>query len=986
MKTRSSTNSSSLSSKSNKKTANMPSQKLSSSNNENKAKTTKSTKKAKEKQAGDDPLPPTTPDATNTSTWANDEEEEEKSPSYQKQLQVERNLQKQSAQQSIAPQSSDTQNSPSLLQQAQSKISSILQPFPLTSISALDKHRASLQPQAQTEAEELSLSSLKSISDATVIKVPKTPIKTNSKQMNPITPAKEEEKNDYYHDENVAGWGPNDDWSSEDDSDENNSKDPTLTQDDVNTIGSGKTSVIRKKDMGKVVIPPYVRFQMMIPPEIEDEEGDGADTNYRDNYDRIKEILTTLVTQLRILDEKVEVISWRSKQDFSFLPKGSFPDDVATIAKFFKGFKKRMRADRRVYIKFGVHTPNDFNRVEEDLQSWAELYSYTIKRCLIQSNDAGYVGWICYTSQFTDTQQWRDYLMGQTSYEWGFKLVPITNADKHIHWNKRLKAMGIYVPIDNVDEAKYEISELLLHNEEMAPNSNVYQDRFVFVPPEETLGEEPETLIAYQSFVLRHQAHTEALCAKASTHIKVPLSRTLRSRIYPTLCLQEMILSIMVKEKSNPLFGTPLFHSVDFVSDISKLWMQNKPEEGGPAVIFTYYKPVQKEASQMVTGLGRYIARTYGRDAAISAFHSNHWKATRGWKYSHSTGTFSRPDTKNLITTMAFDNNLSTIRRLQSIALQSAEQSPPSANNTEEESKTEAAPNGQNTAEPPSNRYTDVDGLLETKELQSDQKSVNTSSTTSGLTAAVLQQENEIVNRIKEEQLSAQQKLIYKNNPVRKVDMDTDSRSDVSSLSKASFESNEEDSVSIGSLQSMGDSIASGPPAPKTKSNKFSFNFDVLNKIIDPKMSYEEVKSTAEAYFSHRQNREVSHKDQVLYSFLASKFPKEAAENAAASLAIQSPLEHIKQGDDEYSLESLETSLTQSIVHRSSTNDLGDLLLPPPAPDPEIQSMEGDDNKATAITSGDISKESIQQNQDGDFNDDEKNIVPTSSQNAGSHP
>ena len=52
----------------------------------------------------------------------------------------------------------------------------------------------------------------------------------------------------------------------------------------------------------------------------------------------------------------------------------------------------------------------------------------------------------------------------------------------------------------------------------------LYLERFVFLPPEDTLGDEPETLIAYQSFVMRHRSHMEHLKQKPTIHIKVNLN------------------------------------------------------------------------------------------------------------------------------------------------------------------------------------------------------------------------------------------------------------------------------------------------------------------------------------------------------------------------------------------------------------------------------------------------------------------------------
>ena len=343
------------------------------------------------------------------SSWANDESDSELSPSYRKQKQQERLLQSKEATESTDP-PKDPPSSPStFLQQAGSKLHSIIDKtmgkwtFPTTNIAALDSHRAKLhssqkgikeslttetksttiltpidegppnlssesqsfnQPSSNTppdnqgaalSTDSASLSSLQSVSSAPIpLSQTETRYSKQSVQKGLTKDTKTLIPQEYsYEDNNIDGWGLADD----EDSDEEDNTDQfsagtrratTTKQDDENTIGSGKTSIVRRRDMNKVVIPSYVRFQFMIPPESGEEEEDDDNPEYRENYDRIREILNTLVTQIRILDEKAEIISWRTKDNFSFLTKSSFPEDVASIAKFFKGFRKRMKASRRV--------------------------------------------------------------------------------------------------------------------------------------------------------------------------------------------------------------------------------------------------------------------------------------------------------------------------------------------------------------------------------------------------------------------------------------------------------------------------------------------------------------------------------------------------------------------------------------------------------------------------------------------------------------
>ena len=60
---------------------------------------------------------------------------------------------------------------------------------------------------------------------------------------------------------------------------------------------------------------------------------------YKENYLIIKEIVLTFTTPLCVFGDKTEIICWYTKNYFSFLPRESFPEDVPTIAKLFKGFR-----------------------------------------------------------------------------------------------------------------------------------------------------------------------------------------------------------------------------------------------------------------------------------------------------------------------------------------------------------------------------------------------------------------------------------------------------------------------------------------------------------------------------------------------------------------------------------------------------------------------------------------------------------------------
>ena len=307
----------------------------------------------------------------------------------------------------------------------------------------------------------------------------------------------------------------------------------------------------------------------------------------------------------------------------------------------------------------------------------------------------------------------------------------------------------------------------------------------------------------------------------------------------------------------------------------------------------------------------------YGRQAALASFTQKQWSSTRGWKYSVSTGQFTRPDTKNLITTLAYDNNLSAIRRLQSLELSqeteqvaAADTPIPPAENPQQPSGTE-------------NRYQAVDALLENESQQSEQESGM-----SRITQEALAKENEMVHKIRQQNIEAQQQFMYKDNPVHQVETDGNA-SDVSSITKLS-EGSLSDDESLGSLSS----IQSVSSKTTEKSSKFSFSLQTLNNIIKPDMTYQQAKDTAEAYFSHRQNRAVSQKDQLLYTFLQSRFPTEAlqenSEQTDEGSTASTNTRKAGASDDgqQDPPEDLESSLTNTVEHQPQQFKVQDLVTP----------------------------------------------------------
>ena len=172
-----------------------------------------------------------------------------------------------------------------------------------------------------------------------------------------------------------------------------------------------------------------------------------------------------------------------------------------------------MKDDRRSYIKLAIHTPNDDQKLYREIVRWCDAVGCSLTECLIQSSSASLIGWIVYSSYFTEINLWKSTFQTKTSYEWGFKMVPITDSDRGVAWNKRKKALGVFVPDEKVEEATLYIAEFLEKEKPEDDELDGYFDRFLFVKPESEM-QHPDDKESYKYMVSRHASHTLGLQPK----------------------------------------------------------------------------------------------------------------------------------------------------------------------------------------------------------------------------------------------------------------------------------------------------------------------------------------------------------------------------------------------------------------------------------------------------------------------------------------
>ena len=126
-------------------------------------------------------------------------------------------------------------------------------------------------------------------------------------------------------------------------------------------------------------------------------------------------------------------------------------------------------------------------------------------------------------------------------------------------------------------------------------------------------------------------------------------------------------MDLRVEDKTSPLYGTRLFHSVDFWVDSSKVWIDNTKGPGASCHVFTYYKQVASEASEMVTGLGKMVISRYDKNLAAAMFNIDHFKGNSGYRWSEEKGRFSTPLDRQMKQNYRYDNNLQAVNILRDL-------------------------------------------------------------------------------------------------------------------------------------------------------------------------------------------------------------------------------------------------------------------------------------------------------------------------------
>jgi hypothetical protein len=232
----------------------------------------------------------------------------------------------------------------------------------------------------------------------------------------------------------------------------------------------------------------------------------------------VRDYLIKFYKEMKRCNERSEIISSIMKPNITYLPADKFPQDVVEMARYFKGFRRNLKPGKWVYISLAIQTPDNALELERQLENWAQLHSFTFRRTIIQSEAATCIGWLAYSSYYTDTEAIRVYLMENSNFEWGFRIQADTKTDADKKWNERTQALAVYVPTSKTQVAISLIS-LCMEAEKDANDRQLHLfDKYLFVQPEYAMKSRHNSII-FKSIIRRHNVHTKCLRAQLCTNI-----------------------------------------------------------------------------------------------------------------------------------------------------------------------------------------------------------------------------------------------------------------------------------------------------------------------------------------------------------------------------------------------------------------------------------------------------------------------------------
>ena len=671
----------------------------------------------------------------------------------------------------------------------------------------------------------------------------------------------------------------------------NKNYDP-VREDDINSIHSDTTTHnLTQEEANTIIAPKSNRFQLQVTVQAEDAAKLSAqivngDKEIPTSASQIVDAIKSCLNEIKSIDADCKIISWKESTKFEHMsPEDDFPITTSEITKFFPGYRptsSNKNKQFRATIKMRLATTKNQSIFLEHMSDWAYTNGLSFKPTVIQAENPSIVGWLVYSSSFTDEMKLRKILSSALDIEWGFRTQNVTKADSNLDFRNRIKALFILVDKKYVGAAITTAQSIFVT--QAANNIRNYRSNFLFFPIEDRVSGKTN-MEKFKIMIARQKVHSESIRGEFETFIEADIDDPIYN--HPDepnkpISLRQMIMSIpcqtameydsqFLAKDEEPTFQ-PLFHSLDFTINSKAKWFNGYPGPGGAGHIFTYYEENQGEALEMISGLGIYLIQHFEqKEKFAKAFGIDHWQGNDGWIWMRNEKRFITTQSRMILENLLEDSNKAI--RIKADAIMAME-----IQEEQEQQKKEATTAKAKQEKNKNKKQKQVEKLVRQKYKEAE-KELNQSKKSDGIESIDMKDLSKMIMRQKKFELKKKQfrsndeasieanTLIAPSNekPSSSLEFNKDDLSTTSSITENSLLDQLESHLRAGDNQEDQDNESTQSITSSLK----SFNNITIEQIFaeNPGKSPEEAQAIATKMLEHAVTKQLQKGQQLIAQF-----------------------------------------------------------------------------------------------------------------------
>ncbi len=456
-------------------------------------------------------------------------------------------------------------------------------------------------------------------------------------------------------------------------------------EDDANSVNSDATThQMTIEEANEIHAPKSTRFQLSIP--IQSAEAAAMSALIVQGKKEVPNFGSLVIqgikdclTEIKSIDKEALIISWKESKDFTCLALDDpFPTTTSEITKYFNGYRPTSNNKNKMFratIKMRIKHNQPLESFLSSMGEWASSVGVTFKTTILQAENPVVVGWLAYTSAFTDVARIKTLLSYASDFEWGLRLQPISETDSKTEYRKRTKALMALVDRPNLGKATKVIQSLFV-TRDISKHGNIrnYCNTFPFYPIEKRVSSQSHNRTAFNTMRTRQTLHQNIIKGQFETFISggtmgIDVAIFDHPKVKQKVSFRQIVMSIesQTERKKQLDLGLkpkfrPLFHSFDYTPNSRAVWFDNVPGPGGSGHIFSFSAGNEPEAQEMIRGIGVWCVTELGQEEKFERILSiDHWTGLEGWQWVKIESRFITVQSRLMLETMLDDENYAII-------------------------------------------------------------------------------------------------------------------------------------------------------------------------------------------------------------------------------------------------------------------------------------------------------------------------------------